>query len=108
MTPNLNRTDPHAYNDYEHFTFSHAQKPYLEFPIEKSGAYSGGSPGADRVVIGSIAEDYSACSLFSPLPSHFPPLHLPLLCFPIPSSWSYIFLFDDAGASAVASVNANC
>lgn len=51
--------DPHAYNDYEKFNFSHASKPYLEFPVESSGEYEGGSPGADRIVIGSIAEDYS-------------------------------------------------
>lgn len=53
-------SDPHAYNDYEKFNFSHASKPYLEFPVESSGEYEGGSPGADRIVIGSIAEDYSA------------------------------------------------
>lgn len=52
---------PHAYNDYEHFYFAHAQKPYLEFPILESGTYSGEeSPGADRVVIGSIAEDFQS------------------------------------------------
>jgi len=52
---------PHAYNDYEHFNFSHTQKPYLEFPILQSGtAYDGQSPGADRVVVGSITEDYSS------------------------------------------------
>ncbi|KAH8805526.1 Ribonuclease/ribotoxin [Xylogone sp. PMI_703] len=53
---------PHAYNDYEHFKFDHAKKPYLEFPIMEDGsAYDGsGSPGADRVVIGSIASDYSS------------------------------------------------
>ncbi|KAI9741308.1 MAG: hypothetical protein M1834_003025 [Cirrosporium novae-zelandiae] len=52
---------PHAYNDYEHFSFTHAKKPYLEFPIERNGkVYDGGSPGADRVVIGSIAEDYGS------------------------------------------------
>ncbi|MCJ1354340.1 MAG: hypothetical protein MMC33_004328 [Icmadophila ericetorum] len=51
---------PHVYNDYEHFQFSHAQKPYLEFPVIADGSvYDGESPGADRVVIGSIAEDYS-------------------------------------------------
>ena len=59
-TTALTPTDPHAYNDYEHFTFTHAQKPYLEFPVEQSGVYDGQSPGADRVVIGSIAEDYSS------------------------------------------------
>ncbi|MCJ1416056.1 hypothetical protein MMC32_002391 [Xylographa parallela] len=51
---------PHVYNDYEHFTFSYAQKPYLEFPIMSDDVYDGSSPGADRVVIGSIAEDYSS------------------------------------------------
>ncbi|KAF1353239.1 Ribonuclease/ribotoxin [Delphinella strobiligena] len=51
---------PHAYNDYEKFNFSHAKKPYLEFPVLSNGEYEGGSPGADRVVIGSIAEDYSS------------------------------------------------
>ncbi|MCJ1434133.1 hypothetical protein MMC27_003499 [Xylographa pallens] len=49
-----------VYNDYEHFTFSHAQKPYLEFPIMSGDVYDGSSPGADRVVIGSIAENYSS------------------------------------------------
>lgn len=45
----------------EHFTFSHANAPYLEFPILPSGAvYDGGAPGADRVVIGSIAADYAS------------------------------------------------
>ena len=53
--------DPHAYNDYEKFTFSHAHKPYLEFPIEQNGkVYDGESPGADRIVIGSISEDYQS------------------------------------------------
>lgn len=51
---------PHAYNDYEHFSFPHAVKPYLEFPILSGGTYDGSSPGADRVVIGSIAEDYGS------------------------------------------------
>ena len=49
----------HVYNDYEHFSFSHAVKPSLEFPIMSGDTYDGSSPGADRVVIGSIAEDYS-------------------------------------------------
>jgi hypothetical protein len=47
--------------DYEKFTFQYAKKPYLEFPILQSGAYNDSeSPGADRVVIGSIATDYSS------------------------------------------------
>jgi len=49
---------PHKYNDYEGFTFT-CSSPYLEFPIKKSGTYSGGSPGADRVVIGGVSSDYS-------------------------------------------------
>jgi len=53
---------PHVYNDYEDFQFSHAQKPYLEFPVMSNGQpYEGNeSPGADRVVIGSIASDYQS------------------------------------------------
>ncbi|KAE9376637.1 guanyl-specific ribonuclease F1 [Stipitochalara longipes BDJ] len=49
---------PHQYNDYEGFSFT-CSAPYLEFPIKTSGVYSGGSPGADRVVIGSISSDES-------------------------------------------------
>ena len=48
------------YNDYEKFNFAHAKAPYLEFPVQTSGVYDGGSPGADRIVIGSIASDYSS------------------------------------------------
>ncbi|KAK3933966.1 Ribonuclease/ribotoxin [Diplogelasinospora grovesii] len=53
---------PHAYNDYEHFSFPHAQPPYFEFPIMSDGSVYNGDvgPGADRVVIGSVAEDYSS------------------------------------------------
>lgn len=70
---------PHAYNDYERFNFSHgttkanscytsnttnlhqAQKPYLEFPILSDGqVYNGGQPDTDRVVIGSISEDFES------------------------------------------------
>jgi hypothetical protein len=47
---------PHTYNDYEGFSFS-CDSPYLEFPIEQGGIYSGGSPGADRVVIGGVDGD---------------------------------------------------
>ena len=50
---------PHVYHDYEGFSFS-CSAPYLEFPILTSGTYSGGSPGADRVVIGSISSDDSS------------------------------------------------
>ncbi|KAJ0421599.1 Ribonuclease/ribotoxin [Aspergillus carlsbadensis] len=41
---------PHVYNNYEGFDFS-VSPTYYEFPILSSGRiYSGGSPGADRVV----------------------------------------------------------
>ncbi|KAI1122910.1 guanine specific ribonuclease N1 [Nemania abortiva] len=41
---------PHQYNNYEDFDFPDAG-PWYEFPILSSGgAYTGGSPGADRVV----------------------------------------------------------
>ncbi|KAK3050690.1 hypothetical protein LTR09_008056 [Extremus antarcticus] len=40
---------PHTYNNYEGFDFI-VSGPYQEFPIKSSGVYSGGSPGADRVV----------------------------------------------------------
>jgi hypothetical protein len=56
---NLVKSDP--LQDYEKFQFEHAQKPYLEFPILESGAYTDNeSPGADRVIIGSISTDYSS------------------------------------------------
>ncbi|KAJ3579851.1 hypothetical protein NPX13_g708 [Xylaria arbuscula] len=41
---------PHTYNNYEGFSFTVAG-PYLEFPMLTSGVYTGGSPGADRVII---------------------------------------------------------
>ena len=42
---------PHQYNDYEGFDFAPVDGPYYEFPILDSfKVYSGGSPGADRVV----------------------------------------------------------
>jgi hypothetical protein len=50
---------PHQYKDYEGFSFL-CSAPYLEFPILTSGVYDGGSPGADRVVIGSISSDDSS------------------------------------------------
>ncbi|KAI0889852.1 Ribonuclease/ribotoxin [Annulohypoxylon maeteangense] len=41
---------PHTYNNYEGFSFA-VSGPYLEFPMLTSGVYTGGSPGADRVII---------------------------------------------------------
>ena len=41
---------PHVYHDYEGFVFP-VSGTYYEFPILSSGSvYSGGSPGADRVI----------------------------------------------------------
>ncbi|KAH8780120.1 Ribonuclease/ribotoxin, partial [Diaporthe sp. PMI_573] len=41
---------PHQYNNYEGFSFPTA-KPWYEFPILSSyKVYTGGSPGADRVI----------------------------------------------------------
>jgi len=59
VTINIARSD--NVPDYEKFSFQYAQKPYLEFPILESGAFDDNeSPGADRVVIGSISTDYSS------------------------------------------------
>ncbi|KAI6093916.1 ribonuclease-domain-containing protein [Hypoxylon rubiginosum] len=42
---------PHTYNNYEGFSFA-VSGPYLEFPLLASGSvFTGGSPGADRVII---------------------------------------------------------
>ncbi|KAI0514333.1 Ribonuclease/ribotoxin [Xylaria bambusicola] len=41
---------PHTYNNFEGFSFP-ISGPYLEFPMLSSGVYTGGSPGADRVII---------------------------------------------------------
>ena len=49
-------TYPHKYNNYEGFDFP-VTGPYEEFPILKSGAvYSGGSPGADRVIFSTAGK----------------------------------------------------
>ncbi|EOD52329.1 guanyl-specific ribonuclease f1 [Neofusicoccum parvum] len=42
-------TYPHTYNNYEGFDFP-VNGPYQEFPLLRSGVYTGGSPGADRVI----------------------------------------------------------
>ncbi|KAL4782459.1 Ribonuclease/ribotoxin [Aspergillus varians] len=47
---------PHVYNNYEGFDFP-VDPTYYEFPILSSGSiYSGGSPGADRVVFNGGGE----------------------------------------------------
>ncbi|KAK7943682.1 Guanyl-specific ribonuclease F1 [Apiospora aurea] len=50
---------PHTYNNYEGFNFRVAG-PYQEFPIKSSGVYTGGSPGADRVIINTNCEQAGA------------------------------------------------
>ncbi|KAI3480823.1 hypothetical protein L1887_57090 [Cichorium endivia] len=46
---------PHTYNNYEGFDFSdYCDGPYKEYPLKTSSTgYTGGSPGADRVVYDS-------------------------------------------------------
>ena len=46
---------PHTYNNYEGFDFSeYCNGPYKEYPLKTSSSgYTGGSPGADRVVYDS-------------------------------------------------------
>lgn len=47
---------PHQYNDYEGFEFPDSG-PYYEFPILSSyNPYTGGSPGADRVIFTGSGE----------------------------------------------------
>ncbi|KAK7429803.1 hypothetical protein QQZ08_003648 [Neonectria magnoliae] len=43
-------TYPHRYNNREGFDFL-VSGTYQEFPLRRSGVYTGGSPGADRVII---------------------------------------------------------
>jgi hypothetical protein len=65
---------PHEYEDHEGFTFLIAG-PWYEFPILESEVYSGGSPGADRIVFngsgnyagsithtGAKGDDFVGCS----------------------------------------------
>ncbi|KAF2969249.1 hypothetical protein GQX73_g4370 [Xylaria multiplex] len=71
---------PHQYNNYEGFDFPDAG-PWYEFPILSSGnAYTGGSPGADRVVFnadgkfqdaithtGASGNNFVGCTMRSPI-----------------------------------------
>ncbi|KAJ5852637.1 uncharacterized protein N7529_012022 [Penicillium soppii] len=66
---------PHVYHDYEGFVFP-VSGTYYEFPILSSGSvYTGGSPGADRVIFntndqlagvithtGASGDDFVACT----------------------------------------------
>ncbi|KAK4226618.1 Ribonuclease/ribotoxin [Podospora fimiseda] len=40
---------PHKFNNFENLVFA-TSGPYQEFPIISNGVFTGGSPGADRVV----------------------------------------------------------
>ncbi|KAL1633576.1 hypothetical protein SLS58_011028 [Diplodia intermedia] len=52
---------PHIHNNRDRFDFPHASLPYLEFPLlQKGKTYDGRSPGAERVVIGSVADDFGS------------------------------------------------
>ncbi|KAI9663068.1 MAG: hypothetical protein M1821_008116 [Bathelium mastoideum] len=67
---------PHQYNDYEGFSFN-TSSPWYEFPILNSfKVYTGGSPGADRVIFngdgeytalithtGASGDDFVACTV---------------------------------------------
>ncbi|TFY78334.1 hypothetical protein EWM64_g5679 [Hericium alpestre] len=51
---------PHQYHDYEGFSFPSCKGEFFEYPIERSGVYTGGSPGADRVIYDKD-DDFCAC-----------------------------------------------
>ncbi|PBK84620.1 ribonuclease-domain-containing protein [Armillaria gallica] len=67
---------PHTYNNYEGLKlWCSGESAFNEFPILKSGLYSGGSPGADRVVFsdngvycavvthtGASGDDFVSCA----------------------------------------------
>ncbi|KAG8630605.1 hypothetical protein KVT40_002224 [Elsinoe batatas] len=46
---------PHKYNNYEGFEFD-VPGPWQEFPIIDNKAYTGGSPGADRIIFNEYCE----------------------------------------------------
>ncbi|KAH9947719.1 ribonuclease T1 [Amylocystis lapponica] len=50
---------PHQYHDYEGFSFS-CSGTYYEYPLESGSTYTGGSPGADRVIYND-SDDFCAC-----------------------------------------------
>ncbi|CCO32489.1 Guanyl-specific ribonuclease U1 Short=RNase U1 [Rhizoctonia solani AG-1 IB] len=60
---------PHKFNNREATGFeflSGCKAPFFEFPIFKSEVYTGGKPGADRVVIGSIkGADAAFCGIIT-------------------------------------------
>ncbi|KAK0530270.1 hypothetical protein OC834_000093 [Tilletia horrida] len=52
-------TYPHTYNNYEGFDFSGYcyDTTYNEYPLTTNG-YTGGSPGADRVIVGKSSRRF--------------------------------------------------
>ncbi|EUC58534.1 guanyl-specific ribonuclease F1 [Rhizoctonia solani AG-3 Rhs1AP] len=58
---------PHRFNNREGFQFlPDCNAPFYEFPIFTSKVYTGGSPGPDRVVIGSASgEDAAFCGVMT-------------------------------------------
>ncbi|RDB29527.1 Guanyl-specific ribonuclease Po1 [Hypsizygus marmoreus] len=41
---------PHQYHNYEGFSFPMCSGTFYEYPLKTGSAWSGGSPGADRVI----------------------------------------------------------
>ncbi|KAH7930530.1 ribonuclease T1 [Leucogyrophana mollusca] len=51
---------PHQYHDYEGFSFPSCSGDFYEYPLEAGDTYTGGSPGADRVIYDE-GGDFCAC-----------------------------------------------
>ncbi|OSC99435.1 ribonuclease T1 [Trametes coccinea BRFM310] len=51
---------PHQYHDYEGFDFPTCSGTFYEYPLEHNRVYTGGSPGANRVIYDSRG-DFCAC-----------------------------------------------
>ncbi|KAI0673372.1 ribonuclease T1 [Trametes maxima] len=51
---------PHQYHDFEGFSFPSCSGEFFEFPLKHNSVYTGGSPGADRVIFDEDG-DFCAC-----------------------------------------------
>ncbi|KAK7694995.1 hypothetical protein QCA50_002183 [Cerrena zonata] len=51
---------PHQYHDYEGFSFPSCSGEFFEYPIKSGSVYTGGSPGANRVIYDEDG-DFCAC-----------------------------------------------